>query len=179
MCLFSTLKRSLDVFKLRKCCSHNNVPVDICWWLCYELVFPRDVCCVVIHIIYSFTQTLFYNIETEHVSLSHLQLAQTMRDEAKKLEHFRERQKEARKKVPLHSINYVNPWNKCRKFKTSLVTYRPNNALLIQCTLLNSECVYSDQPLITANIKSSCMDVTMRTVIANQGFIISIVIGTI
>uniref|UniRef100_A0A8C8CGE6 F-BAR domain-containing protein n=1 Tax=Oncorhynchus tshawytscha TaxID=74940 RepID=A0A8C8CGE6_ONCTS len=31
--------------------------------------------------------------------LSHLQLAQTMRDEAKKLEDFRERQKEARKKV--------------------------------------------------------------------------------
>uniref|UniRef100_A0A4W5MZ09 Proline-serine-threonine phosphatase interacting protein 2 n=1 Tax=Hucho hucho TaxID=62062 RepID=A0A4W5MZ09_9TELE len=33
------------------------------------------------------------------MNLSHLQLAQTMRDEAKKLEDFRERQKEARKKV--------------------------------------------------------------------------------
>jgi len=37
--------------------------------------------------------------ETEHVSLSHLQLAQGMREEAKKLEEFREKQKEARKKV--------------------------------------------------------------------------------
>lgn len=33
------------------------------------------------------------------MSLSHLQLAQTMREEAKKLEDFRERQKDARKKV--------------------------------------------------------------------------------
>lgn len=37
--------------------------------------------------------------ETENVSLSHLHLAQTMREEAKKLEDFREKQKEARKKV--------------------------------------------------------------------------------
>lgn len=35
----------------------------------------------------------------EHVSLSHLQLAQSMREEAKKLEEFREKQKEIRKKV--------------------------------------------------------------------------------
>ncbi|XP_064798207.1 proline-serine-threonine phosphatase-interacting protein 2-like isoform X2 [Oncorhynchus masou masou] len=40
-----------------------------------------------------------FKLQTEHVSLSHLQLAQTMRNEAKKLEDFRERQKEARKKV--------------------------------------------------------------------------------
>ncbi|XP_024286551.1 proline-serine-threonine phosphatase-interacting protein 2 [Oncorhynchus tshawytscha] len=40
-----------------------------------------------------------FKLQTEHVSLSHLQLAQTMRDEAKKLEDFRERQKETRKKV--------------------------------------------------------------------------------
>lgn len=37
--------------------------------------------------------------ETENVSLSHLHLAQTMREEAKKLEDFREKQKESRKKV--------------------------------------------------------------------------------
>lgn len=37
--------------------------------------------------------------ETEHVSLSHLQLAQSMRDEAKKLEEFREKQREVKKKV--------------------------------------------------------------------------------
>lgn len=35
----------------------------------------------------------------EHVSLSHLHLAQSMREEAKKLEEFREKQKEVRKKV--------------------------------------------------------------------------------
>ncbi|XP_013979957.1 proline-serine-threonine phosphatase-interacting protein 2 isoform X1 [Salmo salar] len=40
-----------------------------------------------------------FKLQTEHVSLSHLQLAQTMRDEAKKLEDFRERQKETRKKA--------------------------------------------------------------------------------
>ncbi len=38
-------------------------------------------------------------LETENVSLSHLHLAQNMREEAKKLEDFREKQKEARKKV--------------------------------------------------------------------------------
>ncbi|XP_004549779.1 proline-serine-threonine phosphatase-interacting protein 2 isoform X1 [Maylandia zebra] len=38
-------------------------------------------------------------LQTEQVSLSHLQLAQNMREEAKKLEDFKEKQKEARKKV--------------------------------------------------------------------------------
>lgn len=42
---------------------------------------------------------VFIIAETEHVSLSHLQLAQSMREEAKKLEEFREKQKEMRKKV--------------------------------------------------------------------------------
>ena len=41
----------------------------------------------------------FHPAETEQVSLSHLQLAQNMREEAKKLEEFREKHKEARKKV--------------------------------------------------------------------------------
>ncbi|KAI3362211.1 hypothetical protein L3Q82_012534, partial [Scortum barcoo] len=40
-----------------------------------------------------------FKLQTEHVSLSHLQLAQSMREEAKKLEEFREKQKETRKKV--------------------------------------------------------------------------------
>ncbi|KAJ7986936.1 hypothetical protein DPEC_G00333550 [Dallia pectoralis] len=40
-----------------------------------------------------------FKLQTEHVGLSHLQLAQSMRDEARKLEDFREKQKEARKKV--------------------------------------------------------------------------------
>ncbi|KAG7476994.1 hypothetical protein MATL_G00088610 [Megalops atlanticus] len=40
-----------------------------------------------------------FKLQTENVSLSHLQLAQTMREEAKKLEEFREKQKEVRKKV--------------------------------------------------------------------------------
>uniref|UniRef100_A0A8D3A502 Proline-serine-threonine phosphatase interacting protein 2 n=1 Tax=Scophthalmus maximus TaxID=52904 RepID=A0A8D3A502_SCOMX len=40
-----------------------------------------------------------FKLQTEHVSLSHLQLAQSMREEAKKLEEFREKQREARKKV--------------------------------------------------------------------------------
>ncbi|XP_030004380.1 proline-serine-threonine phosphatase-interacting protein 2-like isoform X2 [Sphaeramia orbicularis] len=40
-----------------------------------------------------------FKLQTEHVSLAHLQLAQNMRDEAKKLEEFREKQREARKKV--------------------------------------------------------------------------------
>ncbi|XP_015236923.1 PREDICTED: proline-serine-threonine phosphatase-interacting protein 2 [Cyprinodon variegatus] len=40
-----------------------------------------------------------FKLQTEHVSLSHLQLAQNMREEAKKLEDFRERQKDARKKI--------------------------------------------------------------------------------
>nr|XP_020476764.1 proline-serine-threonine phosphatase-interacting protein 2 isoform X2 [Monopterus albus] len=40
-----------------------------------------------------------FKLQTENASLSHLQLAQSMRDEAKKLEEFREKQKEARKKI--------------------------------------------------------------------------------
>ncbi|XP_051972472.1 proline-serine-threonine phosphatase-interacting protein 2-like [Xyrauchen texanus] len=40
-----------------------------------------------------------FKLQTEQVSLSHLHLAQTMREEAKKLEEFREKQKEARKRV--------------------------------------------------------------------------------
>lgn len=40
-----------------------------------------------------------FKLQTENMSLSHLHLAQTMREEAKKLEDFREKQKEARKKV--------------------------------------------------------------------------------
>ncbi|KAL0965806.1 hypothetical protein UPYG_G00286020 [Umbra pygmaea] len=42
-----------------------------------------------------------FKLQTEHVSLSHLQLAQTMRDEARKLEDFREKQKETKKKIEL------------------------------------------------------------------------------
>ncbi|KAM4634601.1 proline-serine-threonine phosphatase-interacting protein 2 [Polymixia lowei] len=40
-----------------------------------------------------------FKLQTEQVSLSHLQLAQNMRDEVKKLEDFKERQKDARKKI--------------------------------------------------------------------------------
>ncbi|XP_058473419.1 proline-serine-threonine phosphatase-interacting protein 2 [Solea solea] len=40
-----------------------------------------------------------FKLQTERVSLSHLQLAQSMREEAKKLEDFREKQKEARKRI--------------------------------------------------------------------------------
>ncbi|XP_073686036.1 proline-serine-threonine phosphatase-interacting protein 2 [Garra rufa] len=40
-----------------------------------------------------------FKLQTENMSLSHLHLAQTMREEAKKLEDFREKQKEARKKI--------------------------------------------------------------------------------
>ncbi|XP_046900628.1 proline-serine-threonine phosphatase-interacting protein 2 isoform X2 [Hypomesus transpacificus] len=40
-----------------------------------------------------------FKLQTEHVSLSHLTLAQTMREEARRLEDFREKQKEARKKT--------------------------------------------------------------------------------
>lgn len=40
-----------------------------------------------------------FKLQTENVGLSHLQLAQTIREEAKKVEDFREKQKEARKKI--------------------------------------------------------------------------------
>ncbi|XP_054612316.1 proline-serine-threonine phosphatase-interacting protein 2 isoform X2 [Dunckerocampus dactyliophorus] len=43
-----------------------------------------------------------FKLQTEHVSLSHLQLAQSMREEAKKLEDFREKQKDTKKKVEQH-----------------------------------------------------------------------------
>ncbi|XP_037548364.1 proline-serine-threonine phosphatase-interacting protein 2 [Nematolebias whitei] len=40
-----------------------------------------------------------FKLQTEQVSLSHLQLAQSMREEAKKLEEFKEKQKEVRKRI--------------------------------------------------------------------------------
>ncbi|KAG7322876.1 hypothetical protein KOW79_014222 [Hemibagrus wyckioides] len=40
-----------------------------------------------------------FKLQTEQVSMSHLHLAQAMREEAKKLEEFREKQKEAKKKL--------------------------------------------------------------------------------
>ncbi|CAL1567667.1 unnamed protein product [Knipowitschia caucasica] len=43
-----------------------------------------------------------FKLQMEHVSLSHLQLAQSMREEVKKLEEFKERQKEVRKKIEQH-----------------------------------------------------------------------------
>ncbi|XP_028318584.1 proline-serine-threonine phosphatase-interacting protein 2 [Gouania willdenowi] len=43
-----------------------------------------------------------FKLQTEQVSLSHLQLAHNMREEAKKLEEFREKQREARKKMEQH-----------------------------------------------------------------------------
>ncbi|MGH0149243.1 UNVERIFIED_CONTAM: hypothetical protein FKN15_030247 [Acipenser sinensis] len=39
-----------------------------------------------------------FKLQTENVGQSHIQLAQSLRDEAKRLEDFREKQKEARKK---------------------------------------------------------------------------------
>ncbi|XP_029693270.1 proline-serine-threonine phosphatase-interacting protein 2 isoform X1 [Takifugu rubripes] len=75
----NALKKSLDVFKLRK-----FVP----------LLCNRSCCCCPPH--RRVTLTL---VETEHVSLAHLQLAQSMRGEVKKLEEFREKQKEMKKKM--------------------------------------------------------------------------------
>uniref|UniRef100_A0A8C6S4A4 Proline-serine-threonine phosphatase interacting protein 2 n=1 Tax=Neogobius melanostomus TaxID=47308 RepID=A0A8C6S4A4_9GOBI len=43
-----------------------------------------------------------FKLQMEHVSLAHLQLAQSMREEVRKLEEFREKQKEARKKIEQH-----------------------------------------------------------------------------
>uniref|UniRef100_A0A3B3ZEN1 F-BAR domain-containing protein n=1 Tax=Periophthalmus magnuspinnatus TaxID=409849 RepID=A0A3B3ZEN1_9GOBI len=43
-----------------------------------------------------------FKLQMEHVSLAHLQLAQNMREEVKKLEDFREKQKDARKKIEQH-----------------------------------------------------------------------------
>ncbi|XP_033845294.1 proline-serine-threonine phosphatase-interacting protein 2 [Periophthalmus magnuspinnatus] len=43
-----------------------------------------------------------FKLQMEHVSLAHLQLAQSMREEVKKLEDFREKQKDARKKIEQH-----------------------------------------------------------------------------
>ncbi|KAJ0057245.1 hypothetical protein NL108_002189, partial [Boleophthalmus pectinirostris] len=48
-----------------------------------------------------------FKLQMENVSLAHLQLAQSMREEVKKLEEFRERQKEARKKVTLTVLNTI------------------------------------------------------------------------
>ncbi|XP_076875916.1 proline-serine-threonine phosphatase-interacting protein 2 [Brachyhypopomus gauderio] len=42
-----------------------------------------------------------FRLQTEQVSVSHMHLAQTIREEAKKMEEFREKQKESRKRVEL------------------------------------------------------------------------------
>ncbi|XP_056875555.1 proline-serine-threonine phosphatase-interacting protein 2 isoform X4 [Takifugu flavidus] len=79
----NALKKSLDVFKLRKS-QIFFVP----------LLCNRSCCCCPPHRRVSLTL-----VETEHVSLAHLQLAQSMRGEVKKLEEFREKQKEMKKKM--------------------------------------------------------------------------------
>ncbi|KAL7376072.1 hypothetical protein ABVT39_000553 [Epinephelus coioides] len=59
-----------------------------------------------------------FKLQTEHVSLSHLQLAQSMREEAKKLEDFREKQKEARKKIE-QQMDVLHK-QKCSQFKKTM-----------------------------------------------------------
>ncbi|XP_049909884.1 proline-serine-threonine phosphatase-interacting protein 2 isoform X2 [Epinephelus moara] len=59
-----------------------------------------------------------FKLQTEHVSLSHLQLAQSMREEAKKLEDFREKQKEARKKIEQQMDVFHK--QKCSQFKKTM-----------------------------------------------------------
>ncbi|KAK6492969.1 proline-serine-threonine phosphatase-interacting protein 2-like [Huso huso] len=47
-----------------------------------------------------------FKLQIENVGQSHIQLAQSFRDEAKRLEDFREKQKEARKKVEQHMESF-------------------------------------------------------------------------
>nr|XP_057920977.1 proline-serine-threonine phosphatase-interacting protein 2 isoform X2 [Doryrhamphus excisus] len=63
-----------------------------------------------------------FKLQTEHVSLSHLQLAHSMREEAKKLEIFREKQKEAKKKVEQHME--VLHKHKCSQLKRTMESKR-------------------------------------------------------
>ncbi|XP_041825887.1 proline-serine-threonine phosphatase-interacting protein 2 [Melanotaenia boesemani] len=57
-------------------------------------------------------------LQTENVSVSHLQLAQSLREEAKKLEEFREKQKEARKKTE-HQLDVLHK-QKSSQFKKTM-----------------------------------------------------------
>lgn len=66
-------------------------------------------------------------VETENVSLSHLHLAQTMREEAKKLEDFREKQKDTRKKVRRTASISLNDFYKPIIIKKCLLSGRATN----------------------------------------------------
>lgn len=82
-CLGSTLKKSLDFFKLRKS-----------QLLIFLFIYLGATPPPLPHECFSDPSA-----ETEQVSLAHLQLAHNVREEAKKLEEFRLDQKERRKKV--------------------------------------------------------------------------------
>ncbi|KAK2819300.1 hypothetical protein Q5P01_024861 [Channa striata] len=59
-----------------------------------------------------------WKLQTEQVSLSHSHLAQSLKEEAKKLEEFREKQKEARKKTE-QQMDALHK-QKCSQFKKTM-----------------------------------------------------------
>ncbi|XP_031433319.1 proline-serine-threonine phosphatase-interacting protein 2 isoform X3 [Clupea harengus] len=62
-----------------------------------------------------------FKLQTENVGLSHLQLAHTIREEAKKMEDFREKQKETRKKTE-HQMDALHK-QKATQYKKTIELY--------------------------------------------------------
>ncbi|XP_066567710.1 proline-serine-threonine phosphatase-interacting protein 2 isoform X2 [Amia ocellicauda] len=61
-----------------------------------------------------------FKLQVENVGVAHMHLAQTLREEVKKMEEFRERQKDARKKVELHMEAFHK--QKSTQFKKTMET---------------------------------------------------------
>ncbi|XP_013861955.1 proline-serine-threonine phosphatase-interacting protein 2 [Austrofundulus limnaeus] len=65
-----------------------------------------------------------FKLQTEQVSLTHLQLAHSMREEAKKLEEFKEKQKEVRKKIEQQmDVLHKQKYSQYKKTMDSKKTY--------------------------------------------------------
>ncbi|CDQ93910.1 unnamed protein product [Oncorhynchus mykiss] len=92
-----------------------------------------------------------FKLQTEHVSLSHLQLAQTMRDEAKKLEDFRERQKETRKKVE-QQMDALHKQRATQFKKTMEVNWRTFQFFFVKPAVIIPE--LSNPELIICSLKA-------------------------